>query len=81
MHSFLPRDILVEIWDVIESVSEGFPTYSFNYVLDLGSPWLNFKFCTPSLIGEYWLKFDGNPSRGKGYTECKAQARDLLLWQ
>ena len=27
--SFLPRDVLDEIWDyLIESVSEGFPTYS-----------------------------------------------------
>ena len=25
---FLPRDVLDEIWDLIESVSEGFPTYS-----------------------------------------------------
>ena len=27
MLSFFPRDILDEIWDLIESVSEGFPTY------------------------------------------------------
>ena len=26
--SFFPRDALGEIWDLIESVSEGFPTYS-----------------------------------------------------
>ena len=26
--SFFPRDVLDEIWDLIESVSEGFPTYS-----------------------------------------------------
>ena len=25
--SFLQRDVLDEIWDLIESVSEGFPTY------------------------------------------------------
>ena len=25
---FSPRDVLDEIWDLIESVSEGFPTYS-----------------------------------------------------
>ena len=25
-----PRDVLDEIWDLTESVSEGFPTYSFN---------------------------------------------------
>ena len=28
--SFYPRDAIGEIWDLIESVSEGFPTYSFN---------------------------------------------------
>ena len=26
--SFFPRDVLDEIWDLIESVSEGFPTSS-----------------------------------------------------
>ena len=26
--SFFPRVVLGEIWDLIESVSEGFPTYS-----------------------------------------------------
>ena len=26
MLSFFPRDVLDEIWDIIESVSEGFPT-------------------------------------------------------
>ena len=26
---FSPRDVLDEIWDLIESVSEGFPTDSF----------------------------------------------------
>ena len=29
MLSLFPRDVLGEIWDFIESVSEGFPTYSF----------------------------------------------------
>ena len=27
--SFFPLDVLDEIWDLIESVSEGFPTYSY----------------------------------------------------
>ena len=27
--SFFPRDVLDEIWDLIEPVSENFPTYSF----------------------------------------------------
>ena len=26
--SFFPQDVLDEIWDLIESVSEGFPSYS-----------------------------------------------------
>ena len=30
--SFFPRDVLDGILDLIESVSEGFPTYSFNSV-------------------------------------------------
>ena len=29
MLSFFPRDVLDEIWDLNESVSEGFPTYSY----------------------------------------------------
>ena len=29
MLSFFPRDVLDEIWDLIASVSECFPTYSF----------------------------------------------------
>ena len=29
MLSFFPLDVLYEIWDLIESVSEDFPTYSF----------------------------------------------------
>ena len=28
MLSFSPRDVLDETWDLIESVSEGFPIYS-----------------------------------------------------
>ena len=31
MLSFFPLDVLDEIWGVIESVSEGFLTYSFKY--------------------------------------------------
>ena len=30
MPSFFPLDVLDEIWDIIESISEGFLTYSFN---------------------------------------------------
>ena len=28
MLSFFPRDVLDEVWDLIESISEGFPIYS-----------------------------------------------------
>ena len=31
MMSFFPRDLLNEIWDLTESVSEGFPTYFERY--------------------------------------------------
>ena len=31
MLSFFPRDVLDEILDLIESVSGGFPTYSYKY--------------------------------------------------
>ena len=30
--SFFPLDVLDEIWDVIESVSEGFLTYSLTFM-------------------------------------------------
>ena len=32
MLSFFPRDVLDEILDLIESVSEGFPTYSYSNI-------------------------------------------------
>ena len=35
MLSFFPLDVLDEIWDVIESVSEGFLTYSYFYQCSL----------------------------------------------
>ena len=31
MLSFFQRDVLDEIWDLIESVSEGFPSYSYDF--------------------------------------------------
>ena len=33
--SFFPLDVLDEIWDLTESVSEGFPTYSFILYMSL----------------------------------------------
>ena len=38
MLSFFPRDVLGEIWDLTESVSEGLPTYSYViFVSEVGS--------------------------------------------
>ena len=36
--SFFPRDVLDEIWDLLESVSEGFPIYSKLYRQTVGTP-------------------------------------------
>ena len=33
--SFFPLDVLDEIWDLIESVSEGFLIYSFSLLIEL----------------------------------------------
>ena len=33
--SFFPLDVLDEIWDVIESISEGFLTYAYSVLLFL----------------------------------------------
>ena len=33
--SFFPLDVLDEIWNLIESVSEGFLTYSFLHLLEI----------------------------------------------
>ena len=41
--SFFPLDVLDEIWDVIESVSEGFLTYSFTQMFSMKNI-LKFKF-------------------------------------
>ena len=37
MLSFFPRDVLDEIFDLIESVSEGFSNYSY---MCIRSPWI-----------------------------------------
>ena len=34
VQSFFPLDVLDEIWDLIESVSEGFLTYSLRCIYD-----------------------------------------------
>ena len=41
MLSLSPLDVLDEIWDLIESVSEGFPTYVYSYVSEMIHLWLN----------------------------------------
>ena len=33
---FFPRDVFNEIWDLIESVSEGFPSYSLVFKYNVG---------------------------------------------
>ena len=38
MLSFFPQNVLDEIWDIIKSVSEGFPTYSFKAFSPLVGP-------------------------------------------
>ena len=45
MLSFFPRDVLDEIWDLIESVSEDFPSYS-------KSLFRNFRFSHKIIIRE-----------------------------
>ena len=48
--SFFPRDILDEILDLIESVSEGFPTY-FSIYTATYITWLPFVFPILSIFG------------------------------
>ena len=59
MLSFFPRDVLDEIWDLIGSVSEGFPTYFFIYLLLIMFGWKSCDFLKyilwPNMIGSGWL--------------------------
>ena len=56
--SFFPLDVLDGIWDLIESVSEGFLTYSIKLLKDL--------FCVHcSSIGQLVMKEDTDVSGGK----------------
>ena len=46
--SFFPLDVLDEIWDLIESVSEGFLTYSFGHLNPVNTTlgcWYNRDIC------------------------------------
>ena len=47
---FFPRDVLDEIWELIGSVSEGFPTYSCNFIVILLLVILRRLFCFGSLV-------------------------------
>ena len=50
MLSFFPLDVLDEIWDVLKSVSEGFPTYSCVNAGESLTNRINFKFMSLSFI-------------------------------
>ena len=66
MLSFFPLDVLDEIWDVIESVSEGFLTYSFIPLVD-ELEWLRGSFGAGLLntmqhrLGNFLLKEPAKP--------------------
>ena len=55
--SFFPRHFLGVIWDITESVSEGFPTYSWFQQVKLQTKLLLFDGCTTSIlkVGDKWL--------------------------
>ena len=46
--SFFPLDVLDGIWDLIESVSEGFITYSYTYIRNLCSQSVMLRACSNS---------------------------------
>ena len=50
MLSFFPLDVLDEIWDVIESVSEGFFTYS---LLRRKTKLFNFKTYSGNYVNDF----------------------------
>ena len=56
MLSFFPRDVLDEILDLIESVSEGFPTYSFELLGVILDPKLTFQKHIGNIVELNWLK-------------------------
>ena len=49
--SFFPRGVLDEILNLIESVSEGFPSYSFRFVSKMDR---NILFSVQSWSGNVW---------------------------
>ena len=65
--SFFPRDVLDEIWDLIESVYEGFPSCSCNECVFTSCPggnvFFSYLLCILSSIYfliYYTLQSDGN---------------------
>ena len=61
--SFFPQDVLDEIWDLIESVSEGFPTYLLLDFNPLGS------YSRQSFV---YTNFDGHHFRSYAINKCYA---------
>ena len=53
MLSFFPRNVLDEIWDLIESVSDGFPTYS-QYFLSVFTCMVSTAFCYTDYAYAYY---------------------------
>ena len=49
---FFPQDVFEEIWDLIESVSEGSPTYVFNLQIPIEALGM---ICNHCIIVEYVL--------------------------
>ena len=49
MLSFFPLDVLDEIWDLVESVSEGFLTYSL-ILIEKSRNHMDMKVVKPSLL-------------------------------
>ena len=56
--SFFPLDVLDEIWDLIESVSEGFLTYSYYTLIAKVNSCINFNFYI-TIIMLYLSKIKG----------------------
>ena len=50
--SYFPRDVLGGIWDLVQSVSKGFPTYSFKIALYIKGPF-SFPIQNETTLGTY----------------------------
>ena len=80
MLSFFPLDVLDEIWDLIESVSEGFLTYSFR---NPNVP-ISVKQYLPTTWQEYSSTsqnyLDITPTMTSSSVKQKIRARKMFLW-